>query len=96
MPDEEEKQDYPEPEDDSELITKDDDSPGKQKEDTRRKIAVFYVWGFFGTIAVVFGIGIYKCFNVDDYVDMLIAVSAILSGPLGFIIGFYFKSDSKE
>lgn len=34
-------------------------------------------------------------FSVDEYKDMLVTVSGILSGPLGFIVGYYFKA-SKE
>ena len=33
--------------------------------------------------------------QVADVKDMLVAISGVLSGPLGFIIGYYFKA-SKE
>lgn len=56
---------------------------------------MIYVCAFFGVIAVVFGIGLFSCFKVDEYKDMLVTVSGILSGPLGFIVGYYFKA-SKE
>ncbi len=65
------------------------------KENTRSRIAQIYVWAFFIVIVIVFIIGLCKCFNVDEYKDMLITVSGILSGPLGFIVGYYFKA-SKE
>ena len=68
------------------------DSNKGKKENTRSKIAVIYIYAFFGTIACSFVIGIYKCFDVKDYIDFLIAISGILSGPLGFIIGYYFKA----
>ncbi|MFR0895105.1 MAG: hypothetical protein ACLSGF_09830 [Alistipes onderdonkii] len=43
----------------------------------------------------VFGIGLLFNYTPDDYKDLLVAVSGILSGPLGFIVGYYFKA-SKE
>lgn len=73
-----------------------DDSPEKARETTRSKIAQFYVMAFFGTILITFIIGLLKCFEVKDYRDMLITVSGILSGPLGFIIGYYFKSATSK
>jgi len=72
------------------------DSPSNRRENTRSRIAVIYIYAFFITIACTFLIGLIKCFQVKDYIDFLIAVSGILSGPLGFIIGYYFKaSDNK-
>lgn len=65
------------------------------KESTRTYIAQLYVWSFFIVIAIVFIIGIIKCFSVNEYKDMLVTVSGVLSGPLGFIVGYYFKA-SKE
>lgn len=65
------------------------------KENTRSRIAQIYVWAFFGVIAVVFIVGAFSCFKVNEYKDMLITVSGVLSGPLGFIVGYYFKA-SKE
>lgn len=72
------------------------DSTEGRRESTRSRIAVIYVFAFFATIGCTFIIGLIKCFAVKDYIDFLIAVSGILSGPLGFIIGYYFKaSDGK-
>lgn len=61
-------------------------------ENTRSYIAKLYVWAFFIVIGVVFVVGVIKCFEVKDYTDMLITVSGVLSGPLGFIVGYYFKA----
>ena len=33
--------------------------------------------------------------QVADVKDMLVAISGVLSGPLGFIIGYYFR-DCRE
>ena len=70
-------------------------SSDTRKESTRTYIAQLYVWDFFIVIAIVFVIGVIKCFTVDEYKDMLVTVSGVLSGPLGFIVGYYFKA-SKE
>lgn len=70
-------------------------SSDNRKESTRTYIAQLYVWAFFIVIGVVFGVGILSEFAVDEYKDMLVTVSGVLSGPLGFIVGYYFKA-SKE
>ena len=64
-------------------------------ETTRSRIALLYIRGFFIVILLVFLIGYITHFVVKDYTDMLITVSGVLSGPLGFIVGYYFKA-SKE
>lgn len=73
------------------------DSKGSSdpKENTRSRIALVYVYAFFGVIALVLVMGAFRRFGVDDYKDMLVTVSGVLSGPLGFIVGYYFKA-SKE
>lgn len=70
-------------------------SQSDPKESTRSLIAQIYVCAFFVVIGVVFLIGWNKSFAVDDYKDMLVTVSGILSGPLGFIVGYYFKASSE-
>ena len=70
-------------------------SSDTRKESTRTYIAQLYVWAFFIVIGVVFVIGVVKCFTVDEFKDMLVTISGVLSGPLGFIVGYYFKA-SKE
>lgn len=70
-------------------------SSDTRKESTRTYIAQLYVWAFFIVIGVVFVIGVIKCFTVDEFKDMLVTISGVLSGPLGFIVGYYFKA-SKE
>lgn len=65
------------------------------KENTRSVIAKIYVYAFFVVIAFVLIAGFWKGFQVDELKDMLVTVSGVLSGPLGFIVGYYFKA-SKE
>jgi len=81
----------PESTEDSGLL---DGSPEKKREDTRSEIAKIYVYAFFIVIAATFIVGLINGFKVNDYKDLLIVVSGILSGPLGFIIGFYFKAST--
>lgn len=73
------------------------DSKGSSdpKENTRSRIAMIYVCAYFCVIAAVFVMGIFSSFKVNEYKDMLVTISGILSGPLGFIVGYYFKA-SKE
>ena len=70
-------------------------SSDTRKESTRTYIAQLYVWAFFIVIGIVFVIGLIKCFTVEEYKDMLFNVSGVLSGPICFIVGYYFKA-SKE
>ena len=85
---------YEEPEDKPE-VKEQGLASSDPKENTRSKIAQIYVWAYFVVIAITFLIGCCNNFQVTDYKDMLIAVSGVLSGPLGFIVGYYFKA-SKE
>nr|WP_299382297.1 hypothetical protein [Allomuricauda sp.] len=63
-----------------------------KREKNRGVLAVLFVVLFFIVIFITFWIG-YNTqeFGTEDYKDLLTTVSSILSGPLGFIIGFYFK-----
>ena len=69
----------------------------KQSSDVKREknrgvLAMVFVILFFCVIFVTFIIGYNSDgFETNDYKDLLTTVSSILSGPLGFIIGFYFK-----
>ena len=65
------------------------------KENTRSTIAKIYVYAFFSVIFTVLIVGYFKEFKVDEFKDMLVTISGVLSGPLGFIVGYYFKA-SKE
>lgn len=67
-----------------------------KREGTRSQIALYYVLGFLFIICLCFIISGLQKLTVKDTQDLLIAVSGILSGPLGFIIGYYFKAHDKE
>ncbi len=64
----------------------------KRKEDTRERLAVVFVIGLFITLIVASVIGfIAEEGKVQNIIDLVLALSGVLSGPLGFIIGYYFK-----
>jgi uncharacterized membrane protein len=61
-------------------------------EKSRSTLAILFIVLFFCVIFLTFFIGFNTTdFGVQEYKDLLTTVSSILSGPLGFIIGFYFK-----
>ncbi len=67
-------------------------SVDEKRERNRGTLAMVFVILFFCVIFVTFIIGYSTTdFGIQDYKDLLTTVSSILSGPLGFIIGFYFK-----
>jgi len=71
-------------------------SRAEKREGTRSQIALYYVVGFLlliGSALLLFSL---RDLTVNDLRDLLLALSGILSGPLGFIIGYYFKSESNR
>lgn len=73
----------------------------QHNDQTRSEIALCFVKGFLWLIAgILLFIPLYNIIahynGVDDLLslkDILLAVSGTVSGPLGFVIGHYFKSD---
>lgn len=73
----------------------------QSREDTRGRLAQFYVIGFFIILILVALVSIIATpaegqSSVDNLRESVLAVSGILSGPLGFIIGFYFRKLEEE
>jgi len=66
-----------------------------RREDARYKIALYYVSGFILIIFYVLTLYWITKMSIDNLTDLLITISGILSGPLGFIIGYYFKTHTK-
>lgn len=66
-----------------------------KRENTRSYIALFYVIAYLVIIAGALVVGYWKGYSVNDHKDILLAISGILSGPLGFIIGYYFKASNE-
>ena len=67
-----------------------------KREGARSKIAFLYVSSFMGIIAVVFVYAMLNKLETNNIKDLLVTLSGILSGPLGFIIGFYFKGEEND
>lgn len=67
-----------------------------KRESVRSTIALYYVLGYFLIITLSMVIGWYLNYEVESFKDFLVTISGVLSGPLGFIIGYYFKESSIE
>jgi len=73
-------------------------SQNPKRENVRGLLAYIFIACFFACIFTVFLIGYNSCFSTDQYKDLLLIISSILSGPLGIVLAFYFKDhlDRKE
>jgi hypothetical protein len=76
--------------------------PKEHKDKTRSKIAFAFTIGYFILMgASLIGVPIYNLFiyflfgesstMTMQLRDVLLAVSGITSGPIGFVVGYYFK-----
>ena len=65
---------------------------GPAQEHTRSKMAMLFVLGFFGIIFMCFAYAIKVEATLADLKDTLVAIIGALSGTLGFIVGYYYKS----
>ncbi len=64
----------------------------EKREDTRSQIAVFYIGGYLTILGALLLFVTFFKLATDTAKDFLLAIG----GPLGFIIGYYFKSTDKE
>lgn len=88
----EEVEEIPEPEPTTDLTT-----VAIKREDTRGILALVFLIGFFVILVLGMIVGaINEGDKVESVTAILLAISGILSGPLGFVVGYYFRSqDSK-
>jgi hypothetical protein len=76
-------------------------NPIEHKDKTRSRIASIFTWGFFILVSItLIGIPILTTFtgcNQPDFTikDTMLVISGVVGGPFGFVLGHYFKSDSK-
>lgn len=63
------------------------------KEKFRGELARFYVRGFIIISGGALGYTLFTGYPITDVKDILLAISGLLLGPLGFIFGFYFKDE---
>lgn len=63
-----------------------------KQEDTRGRFAIVFLIGFFIILTAGLVIGVFvETARIKNVTDMILTISGVLSGPLGFIIGYYFK-----
>lgn len=68
-----------------------------KREDVRGLLAVVFLIGFFFILlAGIFIAAINEGNKVESLTAVLLSISGILSGPLGFVIGYYFRSKDQE
>jgi len=72
-----------------------DEKPEK-KEYTRSKMAILFVLGFFSILFLCFVYAIKVNATLSELKDTLIGVIGALSGTLGFIVGYYYKSTLEQ
>lgn len=70
-----------------------DQAPPSPKSRTQTWLGLIYVLGFLIIIGGVITFTLIQKYKVAEIKELLLAISGILSGPLGFIIGFYFKEE---
>lgn len=75
--------------DDADAVTLSGVKRAEKQEDTRSVIAIGFVIGYAVIIVVLIGLAAVKLLDGNLVKDFLLAIGS----PLGFIIGFYFKSD---
>jgi hypothetical protein len=64
----------------------------KKQEDTRSTISMIFIIAYFVIIATLIIFTTFFQLKAEAAKDYLLAIGS----PLGFIIGYYFKSDSKD
>ena len=73
-------------------VSGDEQDNSKPREQTRSKVALLFVLGFFAILFLCFAYGVKMNAPLSELKDVLIGIIGALSGTLGFIIGFYYKS----
>ena len=72
-------------------------NPGKEKkENTRSKMAILFVLGFFAILFLCFVYAIMVKAELKELRETLVGVTGALSGILGFIVGYYYKSSQEQ
>ena len=69
----------------------------KKKEAARERLAYVFVIGLFIIIIIAMILGFTSDQeHVQNIIDLVLAISGVLSGPLGFIVGYYYKKQEEE
>lgn len=64
----------------------------EKRENTRSTMAILFVLGFFAILFLCFIYAMVEDATLGELKDALIGIAGALSGTLGFIVGFYYKS----
>lgn len=72
------------------------DEKSEPREHTRSKMALLFVLGFFAILFLCFAYAIKVNASITELKDILVAIIGALSGTLGFIVGFYYKSIKEQ
>lgn len=73
-------------------VSEEDEKP----EHTRSKMALLFVLGFFSILFLCIAYAIKVKASLNELKDILVAIIGALSGTLGFIVGFYYKSIKEQ
>lgn len=68
----------------------------KRKEHTRSAMALLFALGFFALLLLCFVYGINTNASLSELKEALVAIIGSLSGILGFIVGYYYKSSQEQ
>lgn len=77
---------------DSEDVSTAQDGTPEKRENTRSTMAILFVLGFFSILFLCFVYAIMVNATLGELKDALIGIAGALSGTLGFIVGYYYKS----
>lgn len=64
----------------------------EKQEDTRSRIALIFIWAYLGIIVILIVLSTFSSLTGDSVKDYLLAIGS----PLGFIVGYYFKSANSD
>lgn len=76
-------------------VSEEDEKP-EHREHTRSKMALLFVLGFFSILFLCIAYAIKVKASMAELKDILVAIIGALSGTLGFIVGFYYKSIKEQ
>lgn len=76
-------------------VSEEDEKP-EHREHTRSKMALLFVLGFFSILFLCIAYAVKVKASLNELKDILVAIIGALSGTLGFIVGFYYKSIKEQ